>query len=301
MKRHYLLKLIAILAIYLLGIASAAGIYVLKRTFKIPILTKPPTVHSIRTDSVADLDWDGLTGRYSFLKNVERIDTVLYFPDGEQRIDETIIIPAGYTVMVRPNSRFLLGPGVSIVSFSPVIADGTEGPIRFESAGPTSPFGVIAVIDADSPSELRNVEVRHGSDAYLDGQYISGAMSFIHSEVHIYDSVFSENRAEDALNIRYATTTIERTQFHDNAHDGLDLDTLHATLTGNSFERNGNDGIDLSSSTVVFTDNRVARGKRCMEIGEGSRVTWENNTFTDCRVKFEIDSASHIKVIGLEL
>lgn len=290
-----------VVLIFCAGFASAAGVYVLKRTFKIPIFTKSARVHRIQTGDVAGLDWTALTERFTFLKKVTRTDTMLSFPGGEQHINETVIIPAGYTILLQPNSYFLLAPGVSLVSYSPIIADGTNGVISFDSADPAKPFGVIAVFDAERPSELRNIRVRHGSDAYLDGQYVSGAASFIRSEVRIFDGIFSENRAEDGLNVRYATTTIENTQFLDNAHDGVDLDFSHGNVTGNVFERNGDQGIDLGSSAITFTDNSISNGKRCMEIGEASLVTWKNNVFTDCQVKFEIGFESRIIIGGFEL
>lgn len=301
MKHPYLLKLIAVVVIFCAGFVSATGVYVLKRSFNIPFFTKSAPVQRIQTTGVIGLDWTALKERFTFLKKVTLTDTMLYFPDGEQHIDETVIIPAGYTITLRPNSHFLLAPGVSLVSYSPIIADGTNGAISFDSADPVKPFGVIAVLDTERPSELRNVEIRHGSDAYLDGQYVSGATSFIRSEVRIYKSIFSESRAEDGLNIRYATTTIEDTRFLDNAHDGLDLDSSHGIVRNNAFERSGDQGIDLGSSTIVFSNNRFAKGNMCMEIGEGSRVTWENNIFTDCLFRFRIDPASHLSIVGSEL
>lgn len=224
-----------------------------------------------------------ILARHPFLTK-EGPDT-LAFPQGVVDVNQTLIIPGGVTVLIKPGTTVRMGPNVTFLSYGKVFMRGTaEQPITV-TARTDEPWGVWALLDhgADK-SEIRYTAFEHGSEAYLNGVYFSGMLATHFADITVDHSRFALAHGDDGANIKNAVAHITSSRFERNNFDGLDLDFLiGGMVSGNVFSENGNDGIDLGGGTVTVYGNRVKNSKdKCLSIGEKATPVIYNNVFTGC-------------------
>ena len=221
-------------------------------------------------------------------------DTTLVIRPGLHYIAKTLIVPQGLTLVVQPGTQLSFAPHASLVSYSPVIARGTlDNPIRFFSAE-QSPWGVFAIVQARETSVFEYAFFENGGSARVAGAIFSGTLAAHYSDVLVKYSRFSTAQGDDALNVKYASTTIMNSIFSNNSADAIDLDYASGGILNNSFIQNGNDGIDLSGSNLLIQNNRIVKsGDKCISIGEQSKnPIIFNNILNGCKIGIETKDAS---------
>lgn len=210
------------------------------------------------------------------------------------------IIPRGYTLKIMPGTNIRFGPGVSLVSYSPIVAKGTaQQPITFSNLT-TEPWGVVAVQGVDG-SEFSYTRFTRGKDDYVNGVYYSGMLSVYHGSAVIENAEFTDARADDGLNIKSARAEVKNSRFIANSSDAIDYDFIKSgEISSNQFFNNGNDAIDLSGSTVLIRDNTVfGSGDKCISIGEHAVGTViYNNILKECNIGIEVKDRSDIAVFN---
>lgn len=228
--------------------------------------------------------------------NVNKSARQITLPAGSYSLNRTVIIPREYNLTIQPGTTFFLGPGVSLVSYSPITALGLpSSPISFLAQNANQPWGVVAVINSPALSRFSHARFFDGQDDYINGVFYSGMLSVYHSPATISFSEFRYANGDDALNVKSATAELSSSTFIDNSADAVDFDFISdGFISGNSFYTNGNDAIDLSGSTILIQDNYITgSGDKCISLGEQSLNTLiYNNALTNCDVGVEIKDAS---------
>jgi len=205
---------------------------------------------------------------------------------GVHNINQTVIVPQGYTLKIMPGTTLYFASGASLISYSPIIANNAN----FLAQNPNQPWGSVAVINSDQSSQFNNTRFSDGSDGYVNAVYFSGMLSIYHSPAEVSNSFFQNARADDALNIKNATATVANSTFYNNSADAIDFDFMRGAIENNTFKNNGNDGIDLSGSTIIIKNNTIENsGDKCISIGEKSLNTIiDNNILSGCNIGVEI-------------
>lgn len=251
---------------------------------------------------------DGMTkSRHEFLRSrpefVARAgETDLLLPAGEYEFLETVVIPEGLRLAVEEGTIIELGADVSFLSYSPIELMGTEAqPIVIRPVDASRPFGAFAAIGRIGSQDevvVNWVEVSGGSEARINGAYLSGMFSvYRFRSVTVSNSTFSDAQADDALNVKYSELTLSESSFLGNAADALDGDFVSGVITGNYFDANGNDALDFSGSEVVVEWNHVnSSGDKCVSVGEASSVTVVHNLLENCEIGVEVKDASHAEI-----
>lgn len=235
-----------------------------------------------------------LEQEYGFLDLSEYDSGVLTIPAGTYQVERTVVIPKGFELHIQSGTNFLMGPHVSLVSYSPVVADGDDHPILFERLMPDEAFGVVAVVSDTGTSLFDTMIIAGGSEAKVNEIYFSGTLSIHGGAADIFTSEFIGNNAEDAVNIKNATSTLISNTFRDNSGDGLDLDSVSARIENNIFENNANDAIDSGSSEVEALNNMFSGSKNCLKFQESSVARISSNGFVDCGTKVYLDGTSEL-------
>jgi hypothetical protein len=197
---------------------------------------------------------------------------------------ETVIIPRNTQLTILPGTTLRFMPGVSLVSYSPVIAQGTQSaPILITSAT-NEPWGAFAVIDInDQTSKFEYVTIENAAHAVVNNATFTGGLAVHYSDVEIRNSIFRNNHGDDGANIKYGDVIIQDNQFINNEFDGLDLDIVTGEVKNNLFANNGNDGLDVSFNQAIIKDNIMQNNNdKCLSLGEQSLAPVTNNTFSGC-------------------
>jgi len=220
----------------------------------------------------------------------------LYLGAGTHRLTETVIVPKGTKLTIAPGATLLFDAGVSLISYSPIEASGTtDRPITFAPGG-NQPWGVVAVIEADSTT-FRYCRFTNGKDALINGAYFSGMLSSYHTDLTLEGCTIEGAQADDGVNVKFAQATIKNSIFRRQSSDALDLDFVSGTVSGNSFLENGNDGIDLSGSEVRI-ENNVMRGSgdKGVSVGEASKPVIVNNLIINGNIGIEVKDLSEATI-----
>lgn len=232
-------------------------------------------------------------------------------PSGNHTFLKDVIIPSGLRLSIDSGAALYLGEAVSLLSHSPVRGEGgAERPIRIRRAYPEKAWGVFGVVNAPEESVFRYVEAAGGSGATVLGATFTGMVSFLHSDVRVAHSLFSEAGDDDAFNAKYAKVTVIDSLFRDNDHDGVDLDWPEAgsEITGSHFLNNGigggegGDAIDLSRSNLPirrnFIDGCTDKG---ISIGERSYPVITGNIITHCPVGIAVKDLSEALIASTSI
>ena len=240
-------------------------------------LVRTRTVYpwSYLLESVAKGDWikgpSNLDG-VPFL-SVHRDKKTIVLRPGKHVVGETLVLPAGYTVVARAGVDLDLRQGAKIISHSSLDFRGTEDtPVRIHSSD-SSGQGIL-VLGAKEQSTVRHVEFDNLGALAEHGWKVPGAVTFYESPVDLEDVRFRKCRAEDALNIMRSAFRMVRVTFLDSQSDAFDGDFVKGRISQCAFLRCGNDAIDLSGSVVEVAAVRMDEiGDKALSAGEGSEMT----------------------------
>jgi len=212
---------------------------------------------------------------FSFISvNYEKRE--IYFNQGDWSLNQNLVIPKGYNVICRENTRLNLVNSATILSYSPLDFRGTEeSPILVVSTDSTGQG--IVVINAGRISTIDFVSFYNLSNPSKDAWYLTGAVTFYESPVNILNTQFLNNRSEDALNIIRSNFTIEQSLFDKIFSDAFDGDFAKGTISNSTFLDCGNDAIDVSGSVVAVENVHINRaGDKALSAGEDSKMTSTN-------------------------
>jgi hypothetical protein len=224
----------------------------------------------------------------------------IIFPQGKVIIEEDIILPHGYNLVIKQGTILKLAPNKSVLVYGNLVAQGTkQNPVIVTNLVKNKPFGVIAAIgDKQSNVYLNHLNLSGGSEAMINGIYLSGALSlYSHKKVVIKDSHIHHNSADDGLNIKNSEVLIEDNIFEANLADQVDLDLCNGYVNNNKFisddvekdfdwmdilQDDNGDGLDFSGSNVIVNNNDFySFPDKGISVGEKSKVLVRDNTFTN--------------------
>ncbi len=234
-------------------------------------------------------------------------------PAGAYSFSENVIIPPRFRVVIDPGATIYFSSGVSIVSYSPIIAAGTEySPIILTVLDPEKSWGSIVVIGTGSvKSSWKYVRVSYGSEMKgVNGIYATGMVAFHGSDAVIEQSEFSYSRGEDALNPKYAEVAIRNNFFTDSLSDALDCDVCRGAIESNTFRaigtgknlhkgagNTGGDAIDISFTEALISRNTIIGATdKGISIGERSRPKVEFNIVAKNSIGIAVKDLSHAEL-----
>jgi len=234
-----------------------------------------------------------------FKKGFSDNQIVLY--PGIYQISETIIVPKGFSLEIKPGSQLKFAPGASLISYGPVKAQGiNQAPIIFTAQDRNKGWGVVAVLDIEK-SIFEHCLVEYGGEAYINGVFFSGQLAIHYADAEIKNCRFRFAQGDDSLNIKKGRVNLENNYFYQNNFDGLDLDWANGRVANNHFLDNGNDGLDLGGvGNLIVWSNRIEGSKdKCLSIGENSKNTRVvNNLLMNCQTGIAVKDNSEVDIIN---
>ena len=210
----------------------------------------------------------------------------IFFLSGELDIEKPIIIPEGYQVIFSEGGTCNLIKGAYILSYSPIIAHGTEGqPVLFQSSDATGRG--LSVLQPKTPSNL-NYVIFDGQQSFVGhGQAMSGAVNFYEAAVNFDHCVFRNNHCEDALNVIRSTFVMKNSVFSNTEGDGLDSDFSKGEIFNTRFTHIGNDALDCSGSIITVKDVEIDNcGDKGVSAGEESDLSIFNAVVSNASIAF---------------
>ncbi|MBI5031574.1 MAG: phytase [Chloroflexi bacterium] len=203
--------------------------------------------------------------RHQFFALDPQDSTQLVLRKGQYAINETIVVPQDAALTIEPGTVLRFAVGRSLISYSPIVARGTENePIVFTAQNEWLKWGVVGVVRS-SQSIFQHVQFKNGRRASVNNLDFTGTLSLIETAVQITDSQFQDLFGKDGVYARQTQVFIRDNIFRNTYNDCLDLDGGGGEISHNQFIDCGDNGIDLSENQhVQVFDNTIldARGGR---------------------------------------
>jgi len=254
--------------------------------------------HSVTRDPFRSA---GNIADFPFLE-IDEQNKIITCKPGTWKIEQTLIVPKGYTFQINAGSNIHLSQVLSkIISFSPVKFVGTpERPVRFFSKDKKG-RGIL-VMNAVDTSILSYCEFDQLANPNDLDWAVSGAVNFYNAPVRISYTSFTNNRSEDALNIIKTHFSMDEVLFSDTQSDAFDGDFVNGTIRNALFEDLGNDAIDVSGSKIMMENIIIKRaGDKGLSAGEKSVMTGSNIKIYESEIAVASKDDSRIEVSNLLL
>jgi len=234
----------------------------------------------------------------------------IILPVGTYTFRKNIIIPASTELIIEAGTKIYLSGGVSIVSYSPIIARGAkENPIFIGRERTDKNWGALAIINTPEKSEFRYITMVGGSSSdVINGVTFTGMLSAHNAPLYVFDSQFYRDGDDDVINAKYSTGKIARSQFFESTGDAIDLDMTNNFLIENNLFSNigvaGEDGdaIDISFSDAHILGNVITKcGDKGISVGEKSNPIIESNKISGCAIGIAVKDQSRALIIDNEI
>jgi hypothetical protein len=173
-------------------------------------------------------------------------------------IKDTVVIPKGTSLTIEAGAKLQFRAGRSLISYSPIIAEGTpDAPILFSAKNKLLKWGAVGLVGT-GPSLFAHVIFENGRQSFINELDFLGALSFINSDALIRDSKFTNLYGKDGVYVREGRVVVQNNLFKDTYKDCLDFNSGEGEITNNQFINCGDEGIDLSQNiNVQVFDNLV--------------------------------------------
>ena len=213
---------------------------------------------------------------------------LITFKKGKWRIEESLVIPKGYKLILEKGVNLTFGEGIYFVSYSPVYFNGTkDDPISMKGTlthKDQKTWQGLAVLNAITPSKLENVEISNTSGINEEHWRLTGGVTFYQSDVELLDCMIHDNKAEDALNIIHSKFKIKNIHINNTVSDAFDADFTEGTIENGLFRdiglAGGGDAVDISGSNVKINgttfedvnDKALSVGEKSNMIAKGVKI-----------------------------
>ena len=220
---------------------------------------------------------------------------------GKHVISSDLVVPRGWVLILEPGSELDIINNAAIVSYSPVLAEGTPSNKVFIHSSDGTGHG-FTVIGGYDNSLLKYVTFKNLNTLQKCGWYLTGAVTFYQSNVIIENCIFEQSLCEDALNLVQSNFTFSNSSVQNTYADGLDSDFSSGQILNSSFINNGNDCIDLSGSTIKIKACTINNsGDKGVSGGENSLVEVDNSRISNAKIAVASKDLSSVFINDVEI
>jgi hypothetical protein len=157
-------------------------------------------------------------------------------------------------------------------------------------------------LHAGSVSLFDHVVIDQQSNFKESHWSLTGAVNFYESDVSLTNTVISNNRCEDALNIIRSDYEITSCSFDNIFADGFDSDFSNGIISNSVFRDVGNDAVDLSGGQAFVESVKIlSTGDKGISGGEASDVRINNTEISGANLALAAKDLSMVEIDGLKI
>ncbi len=244
--------------------------------------------------SVAEKLKDDVLRERSSYQNFEFVDVdnknkIIKIKSGKWEINEDLIIPEKYTVIIEKNTSLDLLNSSLILSYSPIEMQGYEDENILITSTDNTGQG-LSIINANKNSEFNYVTFENLKNPKKGNWELYGAINLYNSPIDMNNVRFKNIDSEDALNLINTKGKIKNSYFKNLSSDAIDTDFSKLEIENSKFEEIGGDAIDTSGSVVSLSSISINKTKdKGISAGENSQISGKNikikNSFIGVAIK----------------
>jgi len=214
----------------------------------------------------------------SFIKQKENN---FFIPTGSYLVSKDITIPANCSLTIEKGTTLRFSRKTVLYLQGALFIEGTkESPVIFTAEDDS--WGGVLVTNSKARSKVHFLTCSNANgigpiiqEKGIDrnGWMLTGAVTFNHSNVDIFNSRFTDINSEDALNIVSSDFTIQGCFFSKLASDAFDGDFVNGNIQDCFFSEIKGDGVDFSGSNAEVSASKFLNiTDKAISVGEGSHV-----------------------------
>ena len=209
-------------------------------------------------------------GNFSDMLSANNDSKTISIRKGDWTLDEDLIIPKGFNVLIERGNVFDLINGAVFLSYSPLQFSGSEAePIKIISSDGSGQG--FAVLNAEKTSNFNYVIFDGLNSPLKEGWELSGSVTFYESPMKFKNVQILNALSEDALNVVRGNFDIKNSVFENSFSDCFDSDFSEGVIESSLFVNCGNDGLDFSGSVVDISSIELKGiGDKGISSGENS-------------------------------
>ena len=242
--------------------------------------------------------------RIGRMKAARVVGDTIVFGRGRFAIEEDLILPFGYTVLIEQGARFEIAPQRSVLCLGPLLVRGTRrNPVFVRAQQEGAPFGTFAVsCNGTEHCSINGLLISGGSGAIVNGIQYEGMVS-IHGahSTDLKDCVIGGSAGENALTIVDGSVVLANCVFEEGKNGLVHLDRVTGGVHDCVFKAGdamSSDALRLSGSRVEVTGCRFEGFKgNGLSGGEGSQVLVRNSRFEGNGAAIAAKDASVVYVL----
>jgi len=228
-------------------------------------------------------------------------DSMVIIRSGNHQINKPMIIPKGYSLILKGDTNIDIIDKAYILSYGPLFAQGSiESPIFIQSSDKSAQG--ITIIKASKKSILNFTSITNLNTLEENEWQLTGAVTFYESDVEMTQVTIANNHCEDALNIIRSTFSIKELNINNTFADGFDCDFCKGKLFKSYLHHTGNDGLDFSGSYIEVENTRLETiGDKGISAGEEATLIVTDVTIDGARIGVASKDLSTVKIVRMSL
>ena len=218
-------------------------------------------------------------------------------------IKEKIIIPENFKIIINPGQKILFGDNSFLISFSPIIANGTQdNKIIISSIKKEKNFSGIYILNATEESIFKNVTFENLGQLTHKNLNLLGCINFYDTKIKITNIQIINSNCEDLINFINSKYIVHDSKFLNSKSDGIDSDFSEGIITNSIFENIGGDAIDLSGSNLYVKNLSLKKIKdKAFSIGEKSKAEINDVLITESGVGLAAKDGSEVEIFNSKI
>ena len=191
-------------------------------------------------------------------------------------ISNKIVIPKGHNVILKAGETIDLINSSAIFSYSTFTINGEiDKMVKVKSSDSTGEG--IHIIQNNESSNINYLDFSNQFSFYdslkSNHQSLPSAFTIYGGRVNIENSIFSNLKSEDAINLFRCEFKIENIKIENTFSDAFDADFCNGFMKKCSFTNCGNDGVDISGGSLEISESEFLNIKdKAISAGEESKL-----------------------------
>lgn len=221
-------------------------------------------------------------------------------PAGDWIVAEPMMLPKGMGLEIEAGAKLAFAENAGIAMSGPLFVRGTvDAPVQMIARDES--WAGFYVVRAEERSLINHLHVSDVGASSVFDTGLTGALTFLESDVEIRFSQFHNALAEDFINIHFADLRMEGSSFSRTASDAIDIDFGTFVISRSDFDGITGDGIDFSGSVGDLRQVSFSSiGDKAISVGEQSEVSITDASVTDALVALASKDGATVKVDGLK-
>jgi hypothetical protein len=274
-----------------------------------PMVAGPGLATLVRGQEVAKRYWptesdvDGVQAMARRYKARLEGDSIV-FPRGKYAIDEDLIIPQGYALILLSGARITMAPGRNILCQGSLFVRGTKlNPVFIRPGG--GAFGTLAMMgDGDTPSSISGLQISGGSGARINGVQHPGMVSIQDaSSTRFKDCVFSAPAGEVAMFVQGGGFSMDDCTVIGARAEVREVEghVRNSVFQGGT-RGAGSGGLVANASRLHLVESRFWSIKgAAFDVGDGGRAVIQRSHFSQCEVAVSAADLAEVHISASEI